>query len=75
MKVLLNKFDNPRISECIWVGDGDVVKGRCNAEEFNITEGKEYVVIGINDIDCIYIMNDVGEIDLYSVEYFYKTFK
>lgn len=70
MKVLLNKFDDPRVSECIWVDKGAKVRGRCNAEEFHITEGKLYKVLGTNCIDCILIENDIGEIDMYSVEYF-----
>jgi hypothetical protein len=70
MKVLLNKFDDPNVSECIWIDEGDIVIGRCNGEEFHITEGKLYKVLDTNCIDCILIENDIGETDMYSVEYF-----
>lgn len=70
MRVLLNKFDDPRISECIWVDKGSIIKGRCNGEEFYITEGNEYEVLDTNGIDCVLVKNDIGEIDMYSVEYF-----
>lgn len=70
MKVLLNRFDNPRISECIWIDKGDKVRGRCNGEEFYITEGKSYEVLDTNGIDCVLVENDIGEKDFYSVEYF-----
>lgn len=75
MKVLFNRFEDPRMGECIWVDEGDIVRGKCNGEEFSITEGKSYEVLDTNGIDCVLIKNDIGENDFYSVEYFNGTSK
>ncbi len=38
-------------------------------EQFNLTEGKKYTVLGY-DGECIYIENDLGNEEPYSKEYF-----
>ena len=69
MKVLLNQYDDPKMSECVFVGKGDKVFATRGAEEWGFTEGQEYE---IQDISCGYLVmkNDNGEVDHYSVEYF-----
>lgn len=39
------------------------------AEDFDLTEGKKYTVLGY-DGECIYIENDLGVEEGYSKEYF-----
>lgn len=68
MKILLNQWDDPRLSEQVWVGKGDKVYANYGAEEFGFTVGKEYIIQGI-DGDLV-MENDSGEIDGYSSEYF-----
>lgn len=48
----------------------DIVLG--SETDLNITENKPYVVREINGLDLITVMNDVGEIDIYSTEWFKK---
>lgn len=69
MKVLLNKWDDPKMSECVWVGKGDKVFATFGATEWGFTEGKEYEIQGIDFGDLIMI-NDKGQTDTYTVEYF-----
>lgn len=69
MKVLLNKWDNPKISECIWVGKGDKVFATNGASEWGFTECKEYEIEDIWYGDLV-MKNDNDEKDVYSVEYF-----
>jgi hypothetical protein len=40
-----------------------------HAEDFNLTAGKEYKVLGF-DGDCIKVKNDLGIEDWYSIDYF-----
>jgi len=65
---ILNYYDNPRLSDVESVRKGDKVKSITN--DFDLTEGKEYEIIEVNNPTMITIMNDVGEIDMYTVEYF-----
>ncbi|HCL4455058.1 hypothetical protein EJM73_08340 [Clostridium botulinum] len=71
MKAILNFYNDPRLSEMQEVVKGDLVKANRPATEFNLTEDKEYEVLDVNSVDLITIKNDKGEIDIYSVEYFY----
>ena len=68
MIAILNYYDNPRLSDVESVRKGDKVKSITN--DFDLTEGKEYEIIEVNNPTMITIMNDVGEIDMYTVEYF-----
>lgn len=70
MKAILNYFKNPRLNEVQYVKEGDVVKGRANGEEFNISEGKEYEILEVNNSTMVTVKNDKNQIDIYSVEYF-----
>lgn len=46
-------------------------KIRANITDFNITKGKIYKIKGIGECaNCIYIVNDLGQIEEYSVDYF-----
>lgn len=72
MKLLLNQFDNPKLSEQQFVGEGDVVFATNSADEFNLTPGKEYEIQGVTMDGYLLVENDKGEVDAYSVEYFKK---
>ena len=65
---ILNYYDNPRLNDVESVKKGDTVKSITN--DFDLSEGKEYKIIEVNSPTMITIMNDVGEIDMYTVEYF-----
>jgi len=68
MIAVLNFYDNPRLNDVESVQKGDRVKSITN--DFDLNEGKEYKIIEVNSTTMITIMNDVGEIDMYTVEYF-----
>lgn len=50
---------------------GKPVTSNNRGEQFNLTDGKQYIVIGF-DGDCIKIKNDIGKEEWYSLEYFYE---
>ena len=68
MVAILNYYDNPRFKELESVKKGDKIKSITN--DFDLTEGKEYEIIEVNSISLITIMNDIKEVDMYTVEYF-----
>ena len=68
MIAILNYYDNPRLNDVESVQKGDKVKSI--TYDFDLTEDKEYKIIEVNSPTMITIMNDVGEIDMYTVEYF-----
>ena len=65
---ILNYYDNPRLNDVQSVKKEDKVKSITN--DFDLSEGKEYKIIEVNSISMITIMNDIGEIDMYTIEYF-----
>jgi len=67
---ILNYYDDPRFSQLQSVQKGDKVKSITN--DFDLTQGKEYQIIEVNSVSLITIMNDLGEVDMYTVEYFNK---
>ena len=73
MKIILNQFSDPKLSECDYVGVGDIVYAHKSGEEFNLTTGKGYEILKIVHTDSVFIKNDLGEIDEYTVEYFRKN--
>lgn len=50
---------------------GKPVTSNNRGEQFNLTDGKQYLVTGF-DGDCIKIKNDIGKEEWYSLEYFYE---
>lgn len=72
LKVLLNRFDDPKLSEQIFIGKGDMVFAKHGAEEFGFTVGQEYEVQGVDQFGDLVMKNDKGEQDSYTVEYFQK---
>ena len=68
MNAILNYYDNPRLNDVESVRKGDRVKS--TTKDFDLTEDKEYEIIEVNNTTMITIMNDIGEIDMYTVEYF-----
>lgn len=48
---------------------GKPVTSNNRGEQFNLTDGKQYLVTGF-DGDCIKIKNDVDKEEWYSLEYF-----
>lgn len=71
-KILLNQFENPRLSEMIFVGKGDKVYANDGAEEYGFTVGKQYDIHDISIFGYLVMKNDKGEVDEYTVEYFQK---
>lgn len=71
-EILLNQFDNPRLSEQVFVGKGDKVYANQGAEEYGFTVAKEYEIKDISPFGYLTMENDKGEIDDYTVEYFQK---
>ena len=63
-----NYYDNPRLNDVEQVKKGDKVKS--TTDDFNLTEGKEYEVIEVNNPTMITIQNDIKVNDMYTVEYF-----
>ena len=51
---------------------GDMVVATEHGTEFNLTENKHYKILGYSG-DCIYICNDLGIREWYSVDYFHKA--
>ena len=72
MKILLNEWSDPRLSECIYVGKGDKVFANQGAEEYGFTIGKEYEIQDVNPFGYLKMKNDNDEIDEYTTEYFQK---
>jgi len=72
MKILLNQFDNPRISDQVFVGKGDKVFASRSAEEFGFKAGNEYEIQDVNVLGYLKMENDEGVVDEYTVEYFQK---
>lgn len=72
MKVLLNRFDNPRLDEQIFVGKGDKVFAGWQAEEYGFTVGNEYEIKGVSPSMYLVMENDEGESEEYTVECFQK---
>lgn len=72
MQVLLNRFDNPRVSEQVFVGKGSRVFANKGAEEYGFTVGKEYEIESVSPFGYLVITNDKGETEEYTVEYFQK---
>jgi len=68
MIAILNFYDNPRLNDVESVQKGDKVKSVTN--DFDLTEGKEYEIIEVNSPTMITVVNDIGEVDMYTVEYF-----
>lgn len=72
MKILLNQFEKPTLSEQVFVGKGDKVFAGYGVEEFGFTVGKEYEIQGVSLFGYLEVENDQGELEEYSVEYFQK---
>lgn len=72
MKAVLNYWDEHRTKN-IFVGNGDFVVAK--ETDCNLTEGFEYEVIDVNGHDTISVRNDLGEIGMYTVEWFDKSSK
>lgn len=51
---------------------GDMIVANAYGEEFKLTCGKEYELLGY-DGDCIMVKNDLGNREYYSVDYFRKA--
>lgn len=68
--VVLNIFDDPKMSERQFVCVGEYVYARGRAEEFGLTKNNEYKVLDTNGFDLIKVTKDDGEEDWFSVEYF-----
>lgn len=72
MKILLNEWEDPRLSECKYVGKGDKVFANNGAVEYGFTKNQEYEILEVNICGYLKMRNDKGEIDEYTTEYFGK---
>lgn len=72
MKAILNYWDEDKKGN-VTVGKGDFVIA-VNSEH-NLTEGFEYRIEEVDSANEITVVNDLGEEDIYSVEYFKKSWK
>lgn len=68
--IVLNIFDDPKMSERQFVVIGEYVYARGRVEEFGLTKNNEYKVLDTNGFDLIKVTKDNGEEDWFSVEYF-----
>jgi len=70
-RILLNRFENPTINECVFVKQGYKVFARNSAEEYGFTAGNQYEIKGLSFMGYSLIMeNDKGELNEFSVEHF-----
>ena len=72
IEILLNKYDNPKMSERIYVKKGDKVFANFRAEEWGFTVGNEYEIQDVTVYGYLKMINDIGETSIYTVEYFQK---
>lgn len=70
LMVVLNFYEDPRVSEREIAYIGDYVYARSHGEEFFLTKNKKYQILDTNGIDMVLIKNDKNIEDWYSVEYF-----
>lgn len=69
-RVLLNRFDDPKLSELEYVDVGNYVYATASAEEYGLTKNKLYEIIDTNGFDAVLVMTDKGTKQWFSVEYF-----
>jgi hypothetical protein len=72
MKILLNQWDNPRLSDQIFAGKGDTVFACESAKEWGFIPDKEYEIQDTKFGEYLIMKNEDGKIDEYSTEYFKK---
>lgn len=72
MKAVLNYWDEYKTKN-VFVGVGDFVVAK--ETDCNLTEGFEYEVEEVNTHHDISVRNDLGEIEVYTVEWFNKSSK
>lgn len=68
--VILNQYEDPKLSEAITVGIGDKVFATEFAEEFGLIANKLYEILDNDGRDLIYVKTDTGKKEWFSVEYF-----
>ncbi|MCD7996461.1 MAG: hypothetical protein LUH21_04425 [Clostridiales bacterium] len=68
-RVILNRFDDPKLSECDYAEVGDYVYARGSGEEFGLTKNKLYQILKTS-FDSILVETDNGTDEWFSVEYF-----
>lgn len=69
-KIVLNPYTTD-LDFLKLVDIGDMIVSAVDGEEYNLTSGKEYELLG-HDGDCIMVKNDLGNREYYSVDYFKK---
>jgi len=64
-----------RGNDCVpdYVTLGHYVIARQNAEDFDLTPGKSYLVEGVGSYDTLVVTNDTGKRETYSVECFSRN--
>ena len=70
-KIALNPYETDiRFMELVDIGD-DIVANE-HGEEFNLSPGSKYKLLGC-DGDCVKVENDLGIENFYAVDYFRKA--
>lgn len=54
----------------VYVTKGMKIIGHSSGEEFNLTEDKEYEILDVHSYSEVSVENDLGEIEIYSIENF-----
>ena len=69
-RVLLNRFEDPRLSEFEYADVGNYVYATAFAEEYGLIKNKLYEIIDTNGFDAVQVITDEGVKQWFSVEYF-----
>lgn len=72
-KVALNPYTTD-IEDMDLVSIGDSIIANEAGSEFNLTKDKEYKLLDYNG-DCVLVVNDTGNKEWYSVDYFYANIR
>ena len=70
IKILLNEYEDPKLSECVYVGIGDEVYANDGAVEYGFNKHKKYVIKDVQLCGYLKLTNDIGITDWYTTEYF-----
>lgn len=69
-RVILNIFDDPKMSERQIVSVGDCVFASKFAEEFGLTKNNKYKILDTNGHDLIEVIKNDGKREWFTVEFF-----
>ena len=70
MKATLKTLDIN--NDKVLISKNDIVIAKNDDNDFHITQGKEYQVISVEDLDLITVLNDKNIKEIFTVNYFIK---